>query len=599
MSNQWTQLARRVHFLFRVGAALLLTGCASWPVGQPLEPLLSGLQAPDARTAPPFDPRQRLEALRSRVPQERLAALQAWNNLPPGPLPVEVIDLRTDPSPQVRAAALAVIAHARAPQALEYLTGALNDSELQVRTAAVAALGEFKGPEAQALLEKIAKNDTEVLRAAAVTALTNLDAQAAVMEAAGDRSWRVRMAVARALRRYGNPPGIALAHRLLDDPSAGVQQETVKAVADWPLAQSGPILLEALGRSGYMTRKTAVQQLATRWQPAHEFPIDGPPERREAVLAQLEQRFREEIGPTDIALVSASATGDGTSCKTADYLAPALNSSLNAAVAAALDRLTAEEVLVRRRAAGELAKLANRQPLGEVVVSRLAALAVKETDPLVWQDLMAAVTADASESALRLAYAAARHPSSEVRRLACQHLAAHPGPQHVALLRSLLADENDQVAGAAARALGAIGRLEDPEPLRRLLTHGNELLRVDAAIALAHLSDPAGLPALERLSYSHDSVVRRQVAAGLGELCGPGPIPLLVRLLDDRPEIRRVALENLPRVVGQDVTKRPGQPAPNVTEQVALWKQWFASQAPASATAPAPPAPQAQPRLLR
>jgi len=600
VSNDWTQLVRRVRFVLGFGVALLLPGCSSWPAGQPLEPLLSGWQEPEAReTPPPVNPRQRLEALRSRGPQERLAALQAWNDVPPGPLPVEVTDLRTDPSPQVRAAAMAVLAHARTPQALEYLTAGLSDNELQVRTAAIAALGELKGPEAQALLEKVAKNDTEVLRAAAVTALGNFEAQAAITEAAGDRSWRVRMAVARALRRYGNPPGIALASRLLDDPSAGVQQETVKAVAEWPLAQSGPILLEALGRSGYMTRKTAAQQLATRWPPAGEFPIDGPPERRAAILAQLEQRFREEIGPTEIALVSAVAMGDGSSCKTADYLAPADHSAQNAAVVAALGRLTAEDILIRRRAAGELARLANRHPLGEAAVARLMSVAIQEKDPLVWQDLLAAVAAEGCPSATRLAYAAAKHTSPEVRRLACQHLAAHPDARHAVLLAPLLADESDQVAGAAARAMGALGRLDDPEPLRRLLTNRNELLRVDAAASLARLSDPTGLPALERLSYSHDAAVRRHVAAALGELRDPKVVPLLIRLLDDRPEIRRVALEGLPQVIGQDVTKRPGHPAPNVSEQVALWKQWFASQASASATVPPPPPPQGQSQLLR
>lgn len=600
MSNALPQFARHGSIVLGAGAALLLIGCATWPVGQPLEPLLSGLQEPEAReTAPPFDPRQRLEALRSRVPQERLGALQAWNDLPPGPLPVEVTDLRTDPSPQVRAAAMTVLAHARVPQAFEYLKAGLSDNELQVRTAAVAALGELKGPEAQATLEKIAKSDTEVLRAAAVTALASFDAQAAVTDAAADRSWRVRMAVAKALRRYNNPPGIALAGRLLDDPSAGVQQETVKAVADWPLARSGPILLAALGRSGYMMRKTAAQQLATRWQPAGQFPIDGPPERRAEVLAQLEQRFREEIGPTEIALASAVAIGNGSSCKTADYLAPADNSAQNAAVAAALARLTDEDILVRRRAAGELAKLASRHSLGEAAVARLVSVAVQEKDPLVWQDLLAAVAAEGCPSAMRLAYAATKHASPEVRRLACQHLAAHPDARHVALLRPLLTDENDQVAGAAARAMGALGRIEDPEPLRGLLTNRNELLRVDAAAALARLGDPAGLPALERLSYSHDAAVRRQVTTALAELRRPEAVPLLIRLLDDRPEIRRVALEGLPRIVGQDVTKRPGQPAPNVSEQVALWKQWFASQAPASATIPPPPPPQGQPRLLR
>ena len=55
-------------------------------------------------------------------------------------LPVEAIDLRSDPDPAC-ARALTVFVRAQVPQVLAYLTSALEDNDLQVRTAAIAALG--------------------------------------------------------------------------------------------------------------------------------------------------------------------------------------------------------------------------------------------------------------------------------------------------------------------------------------------------------------------------------------------------------------------------------------------------------------------------
>lgn len=583
MSIDLPPLARRSLPVLVAVAMLLLAGCTSWPASRPWEPLLSSEPAEGLRdAAPALTSRERLEALRSPIARERLAAVQAWSDAPTRPLPTEVIDLRTDPDPRVRAAVLTVLARAQPPQALAYLTAALSDNELQVRTAAVTALGELGGTEAQATLEKVAKTDAEVLRAAAVTALANLNAQQAVLEAASDRSWRVRLAVARALRRYPNRPGIALAHRMLNDPSAGVQQEVVKAVVDWPIALAGPLLLEAMDCSSYSTRRTASQELSARWSPANEFLIDGPPERRAEILAQLQQRFREEIGPTEITLVSAAVAGNESSCQPASYIAPADALAQGKAVLAALDRLEAEDVLIRRRAARELAEQAGRQPLGQAALARLASLMAQETDPLVWQDVLNAIASEPRESATQLAYAALRHASPEVRRRGCQHLTAHPDARHTPALLRALADEDVQVAGAAARALGALERLDEIEPLKRLLVHRNELLRLEVAAALTRLKDPAGPTALERLTYSSDPAVRRQLAVVLGEVGGPESLSLLIRLLDDRPDVRRAALESLPKVVGHDVGHPLGQPSLGPTGQASLWKEWFARQSPAT-----------------
>ena len=54
-------------------------------------------------------------------------------------------------------------------------------------------------------------------------------------------------------------------------PSAEVQRQTVAGLAQWPLEQAGPLLLAAMGKAAFVTRKTAAEQLASRWPPAAEF----------------------------------------------------------------------------------------------------------------------------------------------------------------------------------------------------------------------------------------------------------------------------------------------------------------------------------------
>jgi HEAT repeat protein len=136
-----------------------------------------------------------------------------------------------------------------------------------------------------------------------------------------------------------------------------------------------------------------------------------------------------------------------------------------------------------------------------------------------------------------------------------------------------LQDANAAVVMAAARALGAMGRLENPEPLRQLLASANEAVRVEAATALAQLDDPSGPAALERLAYSRDPRIRRQVATAMGQVANPMFAATLVRLLDDQYAIRLAALESLPKVAGPRSGDADDHPSGNVAEQVKFWKE--------------------------
>jgi HEAT repeat protein len=519
-----------------------------------------------------------LDAIHSPDAGVRLVAIEAWAAGGTGTLPREVAELAIDPDYRVRAVAMRLVARRRVPGAMQYLVGGLRDPRFQVRTAAIAGLGELGGVEAEKHLRAALKDRSEAIRAAAVSALAAVGADQAVFRAADDKSWRVRAAVAEALPRYADGAGAALAKRLLDDTSVEVQQRVIAATAQWPLPRAGPILLAAMGKDGFMTRKNAAAGLAARWAPAESFPFAAPKDRRDQQLRQLNQRFREAFAGVVATGVVTAGGGTGVS--------PVLRQkhgqdarATRSQVFEALDRLRSEDVEERRRAAGRIAALAADEPLGRLAVARLADLMVKEPDRLVLWSVLQAIATDGSEPANRLARAAIGHPSPEVRRRACEHLAAHPDPRHVEVLLPVLEDPSGPVVVAAVRAVAAAGRFDDTGPLdtgplERLLVGPNELLHVEVAAALVRLGNPRGNRELLRLAHSRDETVRRRVAEAMGVLADRMFAPTLIRLLDDRVSVRRAALASLPKVAGENVA--PG--ATNTADRIELWKQWSQRQ---------------------
>jgi HEAT repeat protein len=403
------------------------------------------------------------------------------------------------------------------------------------------------------------------------------------------------------------------------------------SLSAWPLPQAGPVLLAALEKPGYLTRRTAAAQLAARWPPAAEFPTEGPKQRRAEVAAALQNRFRQEFGFVDAAALAQTLAADRNrptvTAETLDRLqellrgladpnapeaqraaargalldfGPELTTALERLAVdrklplpeavytevlpkrdpsfADIQGLTSADLLQRQRAAESLAARGSQRPLTTLATLRLNTLLLKETDEQVWRNVLTAVAADPNAAAAQLAYAAIGHPAPEVRRRACQHLAAHPAAQHAKVLLPALDDANRSVVAAAVDALGRLGRLDDTEPLRRL-THGDdEPLRMAAAVALARLGDPLGRDAVQRMAYHSDPAVRRQAALVLGELEDMANVPTLLLLLDDRPAVCSAAMESLTRVAGRNVAEIEGQPPANTSQQIRRWKEWFDRQ---------------------
>ena len=572
-------------------------------------------------------------ALKSPSVEVRVAALHAWALGRRGILPLEVAKLRNDGNPRVRAAALEALVARRNPDARQYVSDALRDCDLQVRVTAIGLLGNMGDGQAIATLADLLKDRSDRMRSESVSALAHAGARQIVLGAAGDTSWRVRLKVAQALADSPDREGAAVVITLLDDQSAEVQRQVVVSVAQWPLEQAGPILLEAMGRDSLSTRKTAADGLAALWPAAAEFPADALPQRRAEALKQLQDQFRQRRGRVAQATESghaalvqhtepaASAPPSPNRANEADTqrveqllraedvkglaeIGPEVVVTLehlavdrhlvlpesvyhsvlprHSAALRALDQLRCDDVAERRRVAANLAFLARAQPLGRLAVTRLGSLMTAESDPLVWQSALEAVAADSSEPASRIATTALGHSSPEVRRRACQWLAAHPATTHAKIVLPLLNDSSPTVVVEAVRALGACDRIDDLEPLRKLLGASNEELQLEAAVALARLGDPRGVAALDRLAYSDDSTIRTRLAQAMGELGSSASAATLVRLLDDRrPSVSRAALASLPKVAGRDVAQHSDARPVGTTEQIRRWKQWLAEAKPA------------------
>ncbi len=358
-----------------------------------------------------------------------------------------------------------------------------------------------------------------------------------------DKSWRVRFVVAESLSATPDRAAAVAARELLDDPSSSVQLRVLNSVAQWPPAEAAPIFWEAMGKNTYLTRQTASRQLAALWPEAASFPVEGSPRHRaeflDGRLAEFRQRFAAP--PGDLVSEVVQAAHSTVAAPTAEQIAearhwlralsegeanprqagregllgmgpPAIDALETLVVQehgvlpdevwgevlprlssafADLERLRSADVATRRRGAERLAQR-REQPLVRLAVLRLASLMEKEADELVWRSVFRAVAADASEPSMRLAYIALGHASPEVRRQACEHLAAHPSARHAAALIPALKDPQPSVVFAAVRAVGLTGRAEAAEAIKSLLRSPNDALRLEAATALCVSTIPPG-----------------------------------------------------------------------------------------------------------
>jgi HEAT repeat protein len=587
--------------------------------------LLRSLAWSEAALTPGAEPRF-AAAITSPSPLVRREALLALADARFGDLPATALRAENDTDPRVRQATLVVLAVRRHPAAQDAIRRALMDQDLSVRLAAVAALGHLGGAESQTELRRLAVKEGDLVRAAAIEALAKLGDWPTIAAAGTDKAWQVRLVVARRLSLGIDPAAPALARQLVMDVNSDVAQAAIRVVATWPIAQAGVILLDAMDGRAFLPRKTAAERLGAIWAPAANFEFEAATDRRSAAMIDLRRQWREQFGASGLPVGTAAiATSPALpiSSERVKHVADLLDQLTSPAATqtdrrvtiqalidvgadlirileryqdhnsrplpevvyrevlprvspefSAIEQLHAAAVLPRRQAIDAVRAITHQRALPSLALDRLAALATQESDPLVWSGILSALADDGREPAIRLAYVALGHPTPDVRRRACEYLAAHPEPRHGPLLSISLADSSPTVVHAAVRALGQLQSLDDSRPLERLLAASDHGLRVDVAESLARLRKPAGCAALERLAHDPDPGVRRRAAMAMGQEPDVSFVPALIAMLDDRSDIRRAALTSLPRVTG----KQP-QAAEDPQSDALRWKQWYQAQA--------------------
>ncbi|MDA1277662.1 MAG: HEAT repeat domain-containing protein [Verrucomicrobia bacterium] len=158
-----------------------------------------------------------------------------------------VIPLLMDKELEVRCQAAKVLGDGRIQAAYEPLLKMLSDSETRARFFAAQAIPKLERKEAiPALFEALKANRDEdaVLRYACVTALAKLGDRAALLARARDGSRAVRLGVALALRRLGDPSITVF----LNDPDGQIVLEAARAINDLPITEALPELAAMLNK---------------------------------------------------------------------------------------------------------------------------------------------------------------------------------------------------------------------------------------------------------------------------------------------------------------------------------------------------------------
>ncbi|HZZ72794.1 MAG TPA: HEAT repeat domain-containing protein [Pirellulales bacterium] len=511
-------------------------------------------------------------ALEKSEPQARVVALERWAQPGETPLPAKALDLCQDADPRVRLAAVHALMARPSTFGEDPLLRASRDPKLEVKLAAIAALGKLHSDQARQALEQLLVRDGELVRAAAATALIEAGSPTAIFTAGADKSWRVRIAAAAGLATFQADYPLALVKKLLQDPSGDVERAAIAAIASWPLATAGPLWLAELDSSAYASRKAAAIQLAEQWPPAKDYSADAPAERRAARVIELRQKWGDQFG----AAIGSPPSAAHREPAAAQIKAPELDSTLRQAIS----RLDSPDLAERREAVQQITQAAARQPLHDDVLAACVQKIIPSQDPTVWQAIFSALAEDRRPAVVDLACAGLSHPSADVRRRACEVLAAAGRAENAPALVASLSDAQIAVQIAAAKALGRIGTAREAKPLAELLSSSDRTVRVTAATSLLRLQPAEAAAALERLTYDRDERIRRQAAEAMGQSDNAEFVPTLIRLLDDRPSVQLAAVAGLDQLLGHD-TLPPAEPdaaSETADRRARRWKAWHAAQ---------------------
>lgn len=567
----------------------------------------------------------------------RLAAVAGLGQLADPPARKVAVGLLTSRNEIIRTAAVAALAQMDAGDAL---VAAAEDKSSRVRRAVATSLGHTPAAAGQDVAQRMVQDPNSSVARTMIAAVAQwpLDRAGPVLLAGlTSRSSSVRHAAAEQLASRW-PPAAELTSDELASRKAGLLQSlndrwtaNVAFSPATPLTHDEPRHRRAVPQA--MAASQTEPGLCRDIQADLRVFADrsSSPSDRERAVQALVAHGQALPGPLETIV---GDTKQPLPAAVYRQVLPRIDARFEA-----LANLESPDLDQRRKAARSLVDETRDGPLPGLALRRLETLVIPEADAAIWWNVELALANDPRPAAVRIHLAALSHPGPEVRRRACHYLAHQRDPRHAAVLLATLDDPSPVVVLAAVVALGQVGDQETEaraspasvtgaqvtqasldtlpdrdrhvsaavairplkpnrgdlnddaraaerdrqrEALEGLLLRRDPWLRLAVAETLTRCGYPSGPAALERLAYDGDPRIRRQVAEKMGRKMGRLSrgtfVATLVRLLDDRHDVRKVALASLQEIVPQEIAVAPDGSTRTIDQQISRWKRWYADQ---------------------
>jgi HEAT repeat protein len=437
-----------------------------------------------------------VEQLQAKDVETRTWAARELAKREPAPyeaIPALIIALKDDDVVSSHAAtALAKIG----PAALPFLIQALRDKDDSLRARAAETLGYF-GSDAKLALS-------------------------ALLNAANDPDWGVRMAVVSALGKLGDPMGVpTIIEKLRDDKVRGVRRAAAAALgALGPVAKGAiPALMQALRDPDNSEARQRLYELnGGSWFGPTKLPG----------VQELAQEALAKIGRAAVpAVLDELNSQDKGRQRAAVSIFTGMRSEAEGAVPALIERLESEDgqlrcdIVLCLAEIGPAAKsavpaLTRALTDSSSIVRIVAVWALKQVDP-------------ANPEALSTLLKWVRDKKNTADRMQALHTLRYFGDQKAAIevLIELVTDPEDEVVVSAISSLGQIDpfpELAVPPIAKALRDRASVYIRMEAASVLGRSRDrDVAVPALIQALQDTEEKVRILAAEALGRH-GPRPV---------------------------------------------------------------------------
>lgn len=563
----------------------------------------------------------------SLVTQRRPFDAQLW--------PVSLKQLSLSPSKAYRRLFADWITYSGHPEASRYLKLLSTDEDPHVRLLAIQRLGVVGDAEAIEALHAFSDAAQEQVRLAAMTGFALHDFEQARQIFADDESHRIRSGLAAYAAKDQTRETARTLWTYAEDRNTDVQLAAISAVQDWPDRLAFPVLVKAF-EDGTMTARhqaflgmqrrrselpaprdfhsrSTRRQLVMVWAHRHNVPTtfesdrvgaggfsqqafevaqarliraladwkDSPPGiARELHTSEL----RAMISREHLAMVATFIKELDAAARNA-LLTDVLSETLPEF--AALELLDDDDILVRRRAASELATLSTEFSLSPLLVHELLAPLQYEQDNLIWRQVMQAIGKDVTDANIQIAALALRNNWPDIQVLGCEYLGQHRLTQQAHLLVPLF-DSKQAVVQIAS--IKAAGRCRNPVVIRsrgnrrgliEFLHEQRSDLRLAAVVSLAQLNQPVALQELSRLSHDERPGVRQMVAQAYGETGDARYITSLIQMarVENKHDVLTEIQDSLLGLVPESDQPATLLKTDSVKDKRKKWIEWYDSRA--------------------